>query len=213
MVDFIETPRFPEDISYGSSGGPGFKTEVFEGYGGIEQRGQIWSRARARYNAMHGIRNIEDMDLVRAFFYATRGRAVGFRYKDHSDYQLTNELIGTGDGADRFWNIIKTYGGSTTNPYVRRIFKPVEGTISVTVGGAPVTFGTPANNRVSCDLTTGILTFGTDIIPAAAAAIRVTCEFDVPVRFDTDAMDVVHDAWQTETWSQIPLVELLLDID
>jgi uncharacterized protein (TIGR02217 family) len=211
MVDFIESPRFPEDISYGSSGGPGFKTEVFEGYGGIEQRGQIWSRARARYNAQHGIRNTEDMDLVRAFFYATRGRAVGFRYKDHADYELTSELIGTGDGVTLDFNIIKTYG--TTNAYVRRIFKPVDGTISVTVGGAPVTFGTPAANRVSCDLTTGILTFGASVIPAAAAAIRVTCEFDVPVRFDTDAMDAVHDGWRSETWNQIPLIELLLDID
>lgn len=211
MVDFIETPRFPEDISYGSSGGPGFKTEVFEGYGGIEQRGQIWSRARARYNAMHGIRNTEDMDLVRALFYAVRGRAIGLRFKDHSDYQLTNELIGTGDGATDEFALIKTYG--TTNAYVRRIFKPVEDTLSVTVGGSPVTVGTPAINRVSCDFTTGILTFGGDVIPAAAAEIRATCEFDVPVRFDTDAMDVIHDGWQTESWSQIPLIELLIDID
>jgi len=211
MTTFIESPCFPDDISYGSSGGPGFKTFIFEGFSGIEQRSITWSRARARYNAQHGIRDTADMDLVRAFFYATRGRAVGFRFKDWGDYTLTDEVIGTGDGSDATWSIIKTYGASSGNSYVRRIFKPKTGTLSVKVDGVAVTVGTANASRVTCDYATGILSFGASVIPASAKAITVTCEFDVPARFDTDQMDAAHDGWQTETWGQIPIVEILLE--
>ena len=106
MTTFIETPRFPENISYGSSGGPGFSTFVFEGHSGVEQRAIQWSRARAKYNASMGIRDKSDMDDVRAFFYNTRGKALGFRFKDWGDYQLDDEEIGTGDGVVADFQII-----------------------------------------------------------------------------------------------------------
>ena len=40
MDDFIETPRFDEDIAFGSSGGPRFKTPVFASEGPTEAREQ-----------------------------------------------------------------------------------------------------------------------------------------------------------------------------
>jgi uncharacterized protein (TIGR02217 family) len=205
MTTFIESPRFPVDISYGSSGGPGFRTLVFSGHGSYEQRDIAWDVAKARYNVGYGIRDTSDMNIVRAFFYEMRGRAIGFRYKDWSDYTLTDENIGTGDGADATWQIIKTYGA--TNPYVRTIKKIVAGTLSVKVNGSTVALG-GGSSQVSANLNTGILTFGASVIPALGHAITVTCEFDVPVRFDTDQMSAAHEAFQTENWGDIPLVEI-----
>ena len=199
MIDFIETPRFPVNISEGSSGGPEFKTFIFEGSQGNEQATVAWSKAKAKYDVGYGIRDTEDMDIVRQFFYECRGKAVGFRYKDWADFKLTDELIATGDGVTTVFKLVKTYGA--TNPYVRRIFKPINGTFSVTVGGAPVTEGA----GVTVDYSIGKVTFG--VAPADGAEIRATCEFDVPVRFDIDQMNASFEGYQSETWGSIPLVE------
>lgn len=199
---FIETPRFPDDIAYGSSGGPEFKTFVFEGQSGIEQRHQAWSRHRSRYDVSYGIRDKTDMDTVRAFFYNMKGRANGFRFKDWGDYELTAEQIGTGDTTTTVFPITKTYT-SGAQTYVRRIFKPVSG-IQVFVNGVLQTITT----HYTIDLTTGIITF---VSAPAAVPITVTGEFDVPVRFDTDVLAASHEGYLTEAWGSIPLVEIIIE--
>lgn len=203
MVDFIESPRFPDGISYGSSGGPGFKTHIFDGHTGIEQRSQIWSIARGRWDVSHGIKDKEDMDVLRAFFYNVRGRAIGFRFKDWGDYEMIDEQIGVGDGTTRVFDFIKTYTGG--NPYVRRIFKPVAGTVVVKVNDVVV------NTGFTVSTTLGRVTFNDNPlnIPPDTHTVKVTCEFDVPVRFDTDQMVASHDGWLAESWGSIPIVELL----
>lgn len=208
MPSFIETPRFPENISYGSSGGPGFKTFIFEGHSGIEQRNIAWSRARGHWNVAHGVRDKSDMDALRAFFYNAAGRALGFRFKDWGDYELDQEAIGTGDGSNPTFPITKTY--SAGNPYVRRIFKPVSGTLVVRVNSVVQTEGAGAS-KYQVDYTTGIITFGASAIPAIGHVVDVTGEFDVPVRFDTDQMSAAHDGFLVESWANIPIVELLLE--
>jgi uncharacterized protein (TIGR02217 family) len=94
-----------------------------------------------------------------------------------------------------------------TNPYIRKIAKIVTGTISVTSNNVAVPIGAGAT-QVAVNYNTGILTFGASVIPANTHIVRVTCEFDVPVRFDTDQMSSAHDGWQSENWGSIPLVEL-----
>lgn len=206
---FIESPRFPDNISYGSGGGPGFKTYIFEGFSGVEYSSITWSIARAKYNANQGIRDKADMDTLRAFFYMVRGRAIRFRYKDWGDYELEDEVIGTGDGVQTVYKITKTYG--TTNPYVRRIFKPVADTVVVKVDGVVVPQGAPAAGVVTLDDTTGLLTFGADVKPALGKDVTVTCEFDVPCRFDTDVLNATHEGYIAESWSSIPIVEVTLE--
>lgn len=202
---FLETPRFPDDIAEGSGGGPGFKTNVFESHGGEEQRTQVWSLLRGKYDVSYGIRNKEDMDLVRAFFINVRGRALGFRFKDWGDYELVNELIGVGDGVQTVFRLTKTYAGG--NPYVRRIFKPRAETVVVRVAGVTQTLTTD----YTLDATTGTITWEAGSIPADTEEVRVDCEFDIAARFDTDAMASVHDGWRTENWASIPIVELKLE--
>jgi uncharacterized protein (TIGR02217 family) len=198
---FIETPRFPDDIAYGSSGGPEFKTHVFEGHSGVEQRQAAWTVARGRWDVSYGIRDTADMDTVREFFYNCHGRASGFRFKDWSDYILTAENIGTGDASETAFQITKTYTtGSET--YVRNIKKPIAG-IQVFVNGVLQTITT----NYTIDTTTGIITFVSP--PGDTLAITVTGEFDVPVRFDTDQLSAKHEGFETETWDSIPLIEIL----
>lgn len=203
---FYETPRFPDDIAYGSSGGPEFRTFIFEGQSGIEQRYSTWARHRARYDVSYGIRDTTDMDTVRAFFYNMNGRAHGFRFKDWADYTMTQEVIAQGDGLETQFGITKTYtAGAQT--YVRRIFKPIGAGLIVRVSGVVQVLSTD----YTIDTTTGIITFDPGSTPASMADIDVTCEFDVPVRFDTDTMSAAHDGFTTESWGSIPLIEIIIE--
>jgi uncharacterized protein (TIGR02217 family) len=58
----------------------------------------------------------------------------------------------------------------------------------------------------SVDTTTGIVTF--DTAPATGVAVTMGFEFDVPVRFDTDALDVILDLERLGSITSIPLVEI-----
>lgn len=209
VTDFLETPRFPEDISYGSAGGPGFKTFIFEGHSGVEQRSITWTRAKGRWDVGYGVRDKADMDIVRAFFYNAHGRAVGFRFKDWSDYSVTDMNTGTGTGALATFLLVKKYV-TGANTYTRRIFKPIDGTLTIKVNSVTIPIG-GGGSEVDIDYTTGTLVFGASVIPANGHAITWSGEFDVPVRFDTDQLEAAHEGFETETWGNIPLVELPLE--
>jgi len=191
---------FPPTISYGSSGGPGFNTTVLELASGHEQRNINWSEVRARYDVSYGVKTPEEMDLLIAFFYARQGKAYGFRYKDWADYQITDQLIGIGDGVTQNFQVYKRYEGETAYAYDRPIRKIVAGSYAITDNGAAV-----ATNRLNID--TGLLSLTS--APSVGHEVRIlNMEFDVPVRFDIDEMNVSYEDYNNLSWPSIPLVEL-----
>lgn len=200
---------FPEAISYGSSGGPRFKTTIFTADSGYEQRNIDWANQRAEYDASHGIKNADQMEELTNFFYARRGRAYGFRYKDWNDYRLVQEVIAHGDGSTTVFQITKTYAStqaesSETDTYVRKITKPAWGTVAgLTVAGVVKT----APTDYAVDYATGKITFVSP--PANGAEIKIgAAEFHVPVRFDTDHLDVTQEFWNTSSWPNIAIIEV-----
>lgn len=205
MLSFHEA-LFPVNISYGSSGGPKFKTTVFTSDAGYEQRNVDWAYPKAEYDVSHAIKTQEQMDELTAFFFARHGRAFGFRYKDWNDYKLENaSMIGTGETTVQ---ITKTYVSTQTESgetytFVRSIYKPAWGTIiGVTVDGVAQVEATD----FTINSTNGIMTFA--VAPAQDAVITIASgEFHVPVRFDTDHLDSSHEGWMTQTWQSIPLIE------
>ncbi len=78
---FIETPRFPENISRGASGGPGYQTDVVVVSSGHEKRNITWPLGRARYDVAHGVRTQAQMDALIAFFRSIKGKGDDFRFK------------------------------------------------------------------------------------------------------------------------------------
>lgn len=69
---------FPEDISYGSAGGPEYETEITELGGGTEKAYQRRSVARERWNIAYGVKQEDDVGALLNFFMCRRGRAAGF---------------------------------------------------------------------------------------------------------------------------------------
>ena len=113
---FLETPRFPDDISAGSSGGPRWRTEIVVSQSGWEQRNQGWGDARHEYNVGYGVKDIIHLEQLKEFFMAVRGMRDGFRYKDWADFNSSrventptnlDQLIGTGDGNNEIFQLTK----------------------------------------------------------------------------------------------------------
>lgn len=198
-MSFLEV-QFPVTVSFGSSGGPGFNTEVVILGSGHEQRNIKWAASRARYDAATGVKDLTTLAAVIAFFQTCRGRAHGFRWKDWTNYTATAEAIGTGDGSDLTFQLVKTdtYGGES---YIRTITKPVAGTVHVYVAGVEQVGNWTVNTA------TGLVTFAGGHAPGIGAAVTATFEFDVPCRFDTDALSLVIDDYQVGS-AQIPIVEV-----
>ncbi len=197
-MGFVET-QFPTDISYGSSGGPNYATDIIVSQSGHEQRNINWNQARARYNVAHGVRSKAQLETLIAFFRARKGRAYGFRFKDWTDYSVSAQLIGTGSGSNFHFPLIKTYQSHTVTE-TRRINKPVQGTVKIYVNGVLQTSG------ISIDYASGLVTFVT--APASGALVTADFEFDVPVRFDTDRLSATLEAYGVQSWQDIPLVEV-----
>ncbi len=190
--------RFPEDISYGSAGGPVYSTDIVSSAAGHEKRNSNWAQARAVYNVAHGVKSKAQLDALIAFFHARKGRAEGFRFKDWGDYQVINQPIGTGNGTQTDFQLVKSYasGDSTT---LRTITKPVEGSVSMYLDGV-------LTQNVTVDSATGIVSFNS--APASGTTISADCEFDVPVRFETDQLAARLDDYGLYSWGDIPLVEI-----
>jgi len=210
---FHET-RFPTAISRAAHGGPERRTDVVVLGSGAEERNARWADSRRSYNAGYGVKSLNDLHAVIAFFEERRGRLHGFRWRDPSDWKscppestptALDQAIGTGDGATAAFPLTKTYG-SAFNPWSRAITKPVAGTVLVAVAGATQTAGT----AYTIDHTTGIVTFLAGHVPAASAAITAGFEFDVPVRFDSDRLEINIQGLHHGAIPAIPIVEIRL---
>jgi len=200
--------RFPDNIGRGARGGPERRTQIVELASGNEERNASWANSRRRYDVAYGIRRADDLATVVAFFEARNGRLHGFRFKDWSDYRsgppsqtptAIDQPIGVGDGAATAFQLVKVYA-SGAQSWTRAIAKPVAGTVRVALAGVEQASGW------SVDTTTGVITFAS--APGAGVEIRAGFEFDVPVRFDSDLMDVTLDIERTGSITSIPLVEL-----
>jgi uncharacterized protein (TIGR02217 family) len=193
----FHTVRFPLDVALGARGGPERATDIVTLASGREERNSRWLHSRRRYNAGYGVKSRADMQAVLAFFEERRGRFHSFLWRDGLDFSATDEAIGTGDGETVAFQLTKTYGASF-DPYVRPITKPVADSVAVKVDGVPAT--------VEVDGLTGIMTFA--VAPEEGAAITASFAFDVPLRFDTDRLDIELSSFDAAHAPAIPLIEV-----
>jgi uncharacterized protein (TIGR02217 family) len=201
--------RFPAALSFGSAGGPERRTEVVTLANGFEERNTPWSHSRRRYDAGLGVRSLNDVAEMVAFFEARRGRLYGFRWKDWADYKSCrpsdtpgpqDQAIGIGDGAIRVFQLVKTYV-SAAQSYERPISKPAAGSVTIAVDGTVL-----SGAEFSVDNRTGLVTL--DVAPGVGAVVTAGFEFDVPVRFDTDQIVTSVASFQAGDVPDVPVVEI-----
>jgi uncharacterized protein (TIGR02217 family) len=160
---------FPFDISYNSVGVTRFNTDVIVVDSGDDQRIARWGQPLMEYDISYGVRTMEQLFALIAFFRAMRGRLYGFLYQDVTDHTSSipvdyearkapaitpeDQYIATGDGVTYIFQLQKTYntpGGSQQQ--IRPITKPQPGTVVIAANGV-------VQHNLTVDYTTGIVTF------------------------------------------------------
>lgn len=182
--------QFPANLSFGALGGPQRRVDVVTLANGYEERNTPWAHSRRVYDAGLGLRSLDDVEAVIAFYEARFGQMFGFRWKDWSYYKSgkpsvavdrQDQQIAVGDGVTTTFQLIKTYR-SGGHVYARPITKPVRGTVLVAV---------EQDDKLdtvdyTVDETNGVITFNHP--PDPDTRVFAGYEFDVPVRFDSDSL-------------------------
>lgn len=190
--------RFPDRISFGAIGGPGFMTNIAVMSSGAESRNQEWEFERGEWEVAHAARLPTEYRDLQAFFRLAAGRANTFAFKDWTDFEcsISEGFFIAAEGSPSGYQMVKryTFGGLTVD---RRITKPRNnGKVQITGVGSPS----------GLDYATGIVYSGS--VPTAWAG-----EFDVHARFDTDVMRAESINRNPRdglivTWQSIPIVEV-----
>ncbi len=202
--------RFPANLSFGSVGGPERRTDVVTLANGFEERNTPWAHSRRRYDAGLGMRSLDDIETLIAFFEARQGQMYGFRWKDWSDFKSTgssrdvaydDQVIGFGDGETTVFQLFKTYRSGAFS-YARPIAKPVAGTVRVGVSDDELREAV----EYTVDPTQGTVSFAEP--PGETQPVTAGFEFDVPVRFDTDRIQTSVASFQAGDAPNVPVVEV-----
>ena len=202
MLEHFHDVRFPVDVAFGASGGPERRTEIIALASGHERRNQRWRRSRRRYDAGRGIRSLDELYAVVAFFEARRGPFHAFRYRDPVDHSSAppdrapsalDQSLGRGDGVRTRFALVKRYGDET-----RTITHPQDGSVLVALDGVASGAFTFSNGEIVFDAA-----------PAEGAHVTAGFLFDVPVRFASDELSVSVTAFAAGELPAVPLVEVL----
>ena len=197
--------RLPARLAFGSTGGVERRTRIVTLGSGHERRSTPWAQGRRRYLIGANLRSLDDMALLTTFFEARRGPLFGFRFRDFADFKscapahsiaATDQHLGTGDGSTRIFDLSKAYGD-----VVRRIAKPVQGSVRIAVAGVEV-----PSTGFEVETVTGRVTLATP--PDIGALVSAGFQFDTPVRFDSDRIEVTLETFGAGRMAAVPLIEL-----
>jgi uncharacterized protein (TIGR02217 family) len=203
----FEDVSFPIEIGQDASVAPSYSTSIVTSASGFEYRNANWSQARLRFDAGPGVRGEAELATLLAFFRARRGPAVAFRFRDpfdHSSSAMTgtptasDQAIGDGDGVHARFPLVKAYQTGE----LRRITRPVAGTVRVSVDGVEVNSGWTLEDG-------GVVQFASP--PAVDARVAAGFLFDVPVRFAEDRIEVNRSTFLAGEVPSVPLVEVRED--
>jgi len=205
-VQAIDDVIFPIEIGRQASASAEFSTNVVTTLSGHESRNSRWSDARQHYDVGPGVRSEKELEILLDFFRARRGAAKGFRFTDPFDNSSNamignpdaqDQQIGIGDGVTTRFQLVKHYGEGG-EAQRRQISRPDPNSVLVAVNASPATGWQLVDN--------GIVEFET--APAVGDVITSGFNFDVPVRFATDSIEVNRSTFGAGEMASVPLIEI-----
>lgn len=164
-----------------------YNTSIVPADGGEEDRNANWASARRLWRCDAQGRLADSLiQKLEMHFHMMRGAWKTFLFKDKDDFNhwqvstaTAATAIGTGDGADTTFQLVKLYG-SGADQRTRMITDPISGTVELYLNGV-LTAATVNHD-------TGIVTFGA--APGNGVAITARFQFRNRVRFAGDDLDV-----------------------
>lgn len=119
----------------------------------------------------------QDVERAAGFFGMVKGELSPFLWLDPEDYSETNVRIGTGNGTNKEFQLLRNYD----NLYVEPIYDVVPGTLSVFVDGEPGEYTLAEDGWVLLSEP-----------PAIGAIVTATFEYYWRVAFDMNSMTWVN---------------------
>ncbi|MCY4505098.1 MAG: TIGR02217 family protein [Hyphomicrobiales bacterium] len=204
--------RLQNVLRIAASGSLEYNTQLMTTASGFEHRNARWTQPRRRYEVHIGARPLSDLRSLQRFFRDRHGRLHGFLWRDilesrsskqHEIPRAKDQPMKrlTADG--RVWSFFKGLRNTSRPELVRRIFKPVPSSVQLAHNRAPI----PLEQYV-IHAAHGVISFR----PGHYRTSGVTAgfEFDVPVRFDIDRLEIRMVTNLAGTCEPIPLVEIRL---
>ncbi len=168
---------------------PMWKTRVQEAISGKETRIADWSFPRWKwelaYDFLRGDAGHAEFQSLAGFFNQRQGMFDSFLYQDADDFSVTGQVLGSGDGATKSFQLVRSLGG-----FIEPIIAPN------VVGNIYLAGVAQSPSAYTVDGTTGIVTFTT--APAAALAITADFSFYFRCRFVDDSMD--FEKFMSQLW-------------
>ncbi len=192
---------------------PTWSTIVASHVSGREVRDQLWMNPiwefELTFNGLDGTSNgaygglgAQSMQALMGFFLQCGGQAQSFIYYDSTDYQVTAQNFGTGDGTETAFVLTRSLGG-----FSEWVVAPVTGTTTLYFPGSEVTATAPAIyeagslvSPTAYTIANGVVTFTT--APANDAALTWSGNFGFLCRFDADTLDFeqfMANLWKAES--------------
>lgn len=170
-MSFIEE-RLLDELAFGFSGGPTWRTLVTPLRNRFERRNVQASRPQHQFRGSFDRREAEVVEILLNTYNATFGAAYGFRFRNYLDYRSESEPLGLASGVSQSIQLVKTYtfGGQSNAVPIR---KPNSDVIIYADGIAIA---------ATVITTTGMVTVTAD----PGQILTWSGTFDVPVRFETD---------------------------
>jgi uncharacterized protein (TIGR02217 family) len=207
----------PGFVSKGSEASPVSLVDIARGPAGNEQRRSRRSRRLRRFNLGKDIRDISDIYEVLEFFEVMNGPEHSFAVQNLNDYKscdpgeqitMLDALIGVGDGSNLNFQFKKQYFvtllDNSTIAIDRTVYLPVSGTVLVAVDGVLKTETT----HYVVNYSTGALAFTMGNAPANLKNVTAGFHFNEKVRFDTNDLSQLMEAFKAGSVPSIPLIEV-----
>ncbi len=197
MVDAV---RLPEDVERGANGGPAWRTIVQTLSSGNEQRIQEWQEQRGAWQIGYGITTLALLQAVVDLFQAQKGRAFAFLFKDWSDFAGTAEATvpTVGDAVETDFQMTRNYD-TAVRSYARPITQTIDATVNVYIDTILQVSGFTLEAG-------GIIRFSSP--PAGGEVITADFEFDVPVRFNQDNLNIDVEVFDKGSIPDISIIEV-----
>jgi uncharacterized protein (TIGR02217 family) len=206
----------PNGLGFSIHKKPTFATLVAPHVSGREVRDQLYLNPIWQFevpiNALDsttageygGVGAVTQQTLL-GFFLQLGGQAGQFIYYDPTDYQVTGQLIGTGDGSTTTFQLARTLGGFSevvVAPVTATATLCFPGSVSVVASAASIyaAGSLVSSSAYSISSPGGVVTFTS--APASGEALTWTGFFGFLCRFDDDVMDFeqfMSNLWRVES--------------
>ncbi|MEO1660942.1 MAG: DUF2460 domain-containing protein [Pseudomonadota bacterium] len=203
MTDFHDI-LFPMRLARGAVCSVEHGVEIIQLASGQEVRQSKWAASRRSWDVGGAVRDLASLQELVSFFEARSGPLHGFRFRDPLDHSsalpgqtrdFEDQYIGTGNGIETRFQLCKLIGSVS-----RKITKPVTDTVQVSVNGAERLSGW------SVDSQSGVVSFESP--PAVGDTVSAGFMFDCAVRFGSDRLQTVIEAFGAGRAANVSLIEL-----